>query len=135
LVLHFTGALPDQLEVSKDCRTILVANEGEPTTYEPPSLENDPEGSVSVIQLCSCDGDRWVSRNGLAVIYQGVPAQDIWTLPLAANNAVQCRQIAVHHEVALPSQISAARPAGRDRSRSAWADGMFDRRLALPVSH
>jgi hypothetical protein len=51
------GALPDQLEFSKDCRTILVSNEGEPETYEPPSLENDPEGSVSVIDLVFC-GDK-----------------------------------------------------------------------------
>lgn len=57
-VFPCAGALPDQLEFSKDCRTILVANEGEPNTYEPPSLENDPEGSVSVINLCACDGDR-----------------------------------------------------------------------------
>lgn len=50
-----TGALPDQLEFSKDCKTILVSNEGEPLTYEPPSLANDPEGSVSVINLHFCD--------------------------------------------------------------------------------
>ena len=48
------GALPDQLEFSKDCRTLLVANEGEPETYTPASLANDPEGSVSIIRLCSC---------------------------------------------------------------------------------
>lgn len=45
------GALPDQLEFSKDCRTIVVSNEGEPETYTPASLANDPEGSVSIIDL------------------------------------------------------------------------------------
>lgn len=50
-----TGALPDQLEFSRDCRTILVSNEGEPETYSPPSLANDPEGSVSVINLRFCN--------------------------------------------------------------------------------
>lgn len=32
----------------------MVANEGEPETYTPASLANDPEGSVSIIRLCSC---------------------------------------------------------------------------------
>jgi hypothetical protein len=32
----------------------LVANEGEPETYTLASPANDPEGSVSVIRLCSC---------------------------------------------------------------------------------
>ena len=50
------GALPDQLVFSKDCKTILVSNEGEPATYEPASLANDPEGSVSVINLHFCEG-------------------------------------------------------------------------------
>lgn len=52
--LH-AGALPDQLEFSRDCRTILVSNEGEPRTYSPASLANDPEGSVSVINLHFCE--------------------------------------------------------------------------------
>jgi hypothetical protein len=48
--------LPDQLEFSKDCRTIVVSNEGEPETYTPASLANDPEGSVSIIDLVACEG-------------------------------------------------------------------------------
>lgn len=58
------GALPDQLEFSKDCRTILVANEGEPLTYDPPSLANDPEGSVSIIKLLYCGDNGNGNRNG-----------------------------------------------------------------------
>lgn len=54
----YTGALPDQLEFSRDCTTILVSNEGEPSTYTPASLDNDPEGSVSVINLFFCDSNR-----------------------------------------------------------------------------
>jgi hypothetical protein len=44
------GALPDQIEFSKNCRTILVSNEGEPDCYDKPECA-DPEGSVSVITL------------------------------------------------------------------------------------
>jgi hypothetical protein len=49
------GALPDQLTFSKDCKTILVSNEGEPVQYTPTLI--DPEGSVSVINLEFCDND------------------------------------------------------------------------------
>lgn len=49
------GYLPDQLEFSKDCKTLLVSNEAEPISYGNPSLVNDPEGSVSVINLYYCD--------------------------------------------------------------------------------
>lgn len=56
------GALPDQLEFSRDCRTLLVSNEGEPQTCSPPSLANDPEGSVSVIKLHYCDTDNGTSE-------------------------------------------------------------------------
>ncbi|PRW56875.1 alkaline phosphatase isoform A [Chlorella sorokiniana] len=45
------GSLPDQIEFSKDCKTILVSNEGEPSGYGPGYV--DPEGSVSIIRLKS----------------------------------------------------------------------------------
>ena len=46
------GALPDMLTFSHDGRWLLVANEGEPSTYvEPRSLDTDPEGSVSIIDM------------------------------------------------------------------------------------
>jgi hypothetical protein len=48
--LTAAGALPDQIEFSKSCRTILVSNEGEPDCYDAPTC-TDPEGSVSVINL------------------------------------------------------------------------------------
>lgn len=45
------GALPDMLTFSPDGSWLLVANEGEPLDYCAPGLANDPEGSVSVIDL------------------------------------------------------------------------------------
>jgi|RhiMetdeSRZDD1v2_1073273.scaffolds.fasta_scaffold150633_1 choice-of-anchor I-like protein len=46
------GALPDMLVFSPNGRWLLVANEGEPSTYvEPRSLVTDPEGSVSIIDM------------------------------------------------------------------------------------
>jgi hypothetical protein len=45
------GALPDMLTFSPDGSWVLVANEGEPLDYCAPGLANDPEGSVSVIDL------------------------------------------------------------------------------------
>ena len=46
------GALPDMLVFSRNGDWLLVANEGEPSTYvEPRSLDTDPEGSVSIIDM------------------------------------------------------------------------------------
>ena len=46
------GALPDMLVFSHNGRWLLVANEGEPSTYvEPRSLDTDPEGTVSIIDM------------------------------------------------------------------------------------
>ena len=43
------GALPDMLVFSHNGRWLLVANEGEPSSYVAPrSLDTDPEGSVSM---------------------------------------------------------------------------------------
>ena len=45
------GALPDMLTFTPNGRYVLVANEGQPNTYEEPGEANDPEGSVSVIDM------------------------------------------------------------------------------------
>ena len=46
------GALPDMLVFSPNGRWLLVANEGEPSSYlEPRSLLTDPEGTVSIIDM------------------------------------------------------------------------------------
>lgn len=44
------GALPDQVVFSKNGRTLLVANEGEPTSYGLPDSV-DPEGSVTQVDV------------------------------------------------------------------------------------
>lgn len=45
------GALPDMLTFTPNGNYVLVANEGEPTSYCTPSLATDPEGSVSIIKI------------------------------------------------------------------------------------
>jgi len=44
------GALPDMLTFSPDGKKILVANEGEPSSYNQPNSV-DPEGSVGIIDI------------------------------------------------------------------------------------
>ena len=52
LVVVQVGAQPDMLTFTHDGRFVLTANEGEPSAYPAmPTLETDPEGSVSVIDL------------------------------------------------------------------------------------
>lgn len=45
------GSLPDMLAFTPNGKYILVANEGEPTSYCTPSLATDPEGSISIIKI------------------------------------------------------------------------------------
>ena len=45
------GALPDMLTFTPNGRYVLVANEGQPDTYEKPGEANDPEGTISVIDM------------------------------------------------------------------------------------
>ena len=48
--IHFpVGFNPDMLHFTKDCETIVTADEGEP--YEAKNELIDPEGSVSIIRL------------------------------------------------------------------------------------
>lgn len=45
------GALPDMLTFVPDGSKLVVANEGEPLDYCTPGLAEDPEGSISIIDL------------------------------------------------------------------------------------
>lgn len=58
LAVVTVGALPDMVTFTPDGKTVLVANEGEPTTYAvaatattPAVPADDPEGSISVITV------------------------------------------------------------------------------------
>ncbi len=51
------GALPDMLTFTPDGRKVLVANEGEPNSYNQPDSV-DPEGTISVITLSFVAGQR-----------------------------------------------------------------------------
>ena len=46
-----TGALPDMLTFTPDGSRVVVANEGEPKDYCEAGLANDPEGSVTIIDV------------------------------------------------------------------------------------
>ena len=47
------GSLPDMVTFTPDGAKILIANEGEPLDYCAPGTENDPEGSISVVDVAS----------------------------------------------------------------------------------
>ena len=53
-VLISVGSAPDGLYFSRDCKTLLVANEGELGEDDNEKL-TDPEGSVSIIKFTSAD--------------------------------------------------------------------------------
>jgi len=54
------GALPDMVTFTRDGKVLLVANEGEPSD----DYQNDPEGSVSVIDLSNGAGAATVTTAG-----------------------------------------------------------------------
>lgn len=56
------GALPDMLTFDDKGQMLVVANEGEPSSYSTPSLTTDPEGSVTVIYV-----DRLLGSQGKSV--------------------------------------------------------------------
>jgi hypothetical protein len=47
------GALPDMVTFTPDGTKILTANEGEPLNYCSAGLANDPEGSISIVDVAS----------------------------------------------------------------------------------
>lgn len=58
------GALPDSISFTPDGRKLVVANEGEPIDYCEPGLANDPEGSISVIDLAGGPTNATVATAG-----------------------------------------------------------------------
>ena len=44
------GALPDMLVFTKDCKTLLTADEGE-AGADPDGVFTNPEGSVSIVDV------------------------------------------------------------------------------------
>ena len=57
------GALPDMLTFTSDGKSVLVANEGEPNSYNQPDSV-DPEGSVSIVDVSAGVGAATVTTVG-----------------------------------------------------------------------
>ena len=71
------GALPDMLTFTPDGTKVLVANEGEPKDYCSAGLDQDPEGSVSIIDVSAGVAgltQASVTTAGFGAFNGGVPA-------------------------------------------------------------
>lgn len=66
------GALPDMLTFTPDGTRVLVANEGEPNSYDQPDSV-DPEGSVSIIDISAGVASATVQTVGFNAFNSGGP--------------------------------------------------------------
>ncbi|MBL8075601.1 MAG: choice-of-anchor I family protein [Nitrospira sp.] len=108
LLNHLTvGPLPDMLTFSPNGRWLLVANEGEPNSYNQPDSV-DPEGSVSVIDM----------RGDITGLTQNDVRTAAFSLSIPLENASSIRVFGPNASVAKdlePEYITVSRD-----SRTAW---------------
>lgn len=101
------GALPDMVTFSPNGRWLLVANEGEPNSYNQPDSV-DPEGSVSVIDM----------RGDVTGLTQDDVRTAGFTVPIPQENASSIRVFGPNASLAKdlePEYIAVSRD-----SRTAW---------------
>lgn len=101
------GALPDMVTFSPNGRWLLVANEGEPNSYNQPDSV-DPEGSVSVIDM----------RGDVTGLTQGDVRTAGFTVAIPQENASSIRVFGPNASLAKdlePEYIAVSRD-----SRTAW---------------
>lgn len=101
------GALPDMVTFSPNGRWLLVANEGEPNSYNQPDSV-DPEGSVSIIDL----------RGDVTTLTQDDVRTAGFTVAIPQENASSIRVIGPNASLAKdlePEYIAISRD-----SRTAW---------------
>jgi 2',3'-cyclic-nucleotide 2'-phosphodiesterase/3'-nucleotidase/5'-nucleotidase len=113
------GALPDMLTFTPNGRFVLVANEGEPNSYNQPDSV-DPDGSVSMIDL----------RNGIAALTQS----DVTQLGFAAFNdkSLLAPSIRVYGPNATVAQdLEPEYIAVSNDSRTAWVTLQENNALAV----
>jgi len=112
------GSLPDMLTFSPNGRWLLVANEGEPNSYNQPD-SIDPEGSVSIIEMRDDVTGLTQSDVRTAVFGAVVPQENASSIRIFGPNATLAKDLE-------PEYIAVAKD-----SRTAWVTLQENNALAV----
>ena len=112
------GSLPDMLTFSPNGRWLLVANEGEPNTYNQPD-SIDPEGSVSIIEMQDDVTSLTQSNVRTAVFSTTIPQENASSIRIFGPNATLAKDLE-------PEYITVSKD-----SRTAWVTLQENNALAV----
>jgi hypothetical protein len=100
------GALPDMLTFTPDGSKVLVANEGEPNSYNQPTSV-DPEGSVSIIDLSGGVASATVQTAGFTAFNSQIDALRAAGVRIFGPNATVAQDLEPEYIAVSPDGLTA----------------------------